>query len=113
MQEQSLINQKPSIATKINKISLIRHLYGFHFLVNILGFSVRQNLVQSYVFIDYIGPNALCGPKNFCIDWQSAKILLSGFGTFTGRISVFVWSFFRSNIPWQYILRYACRDLQI
>jgi hypothetical protein len=68
MQEQSRVNQKQSIATVINKISLIRHLYVFHFLRYILGFSVRQNLFRSCVFIDYIGPNVLCGPKNFRID---------------------------------------------
>ena len=67
MQEQSRINQKPSIATIINKIFLIAHLC-FTFLFS-LGFLIGQNLVRSLVFIDYIEPNALCGPKNFPIDW--------------------------------------------
>ena len=38
-----------------------------------LGFSVRQNLVRSCVFIDYIGPDVLCDPKNFRIDCSGNK----------------------------------------
>jgi hypothetical protein len=52
-------------------ISLIR------FTLFTLGFLVRQNLLRSCVFIDYIGPNVLCGAKNFRIDWNCQCLTLN------------------------------------